>query len=569
MAQYGTLITNIGLAQIANAQITQTKVGLEYIALGDGNGAHYVPKQNQTALVHEVWRGPIAELSIDPTNSNRIIIDAVIPVTAGGFTIREIGIFDEKNNLIAIGQYPEKYKPQLSEGVSEETLIHFVIETNNADVVKLTIDPTVIIASRNYVDGKVAQVQTALTEHSEQMKPKVDNSWQKGVKNDVSVMNLSDHYAEKVIFFPNSSWKSNTNVEVLSITIPFDGRFSGTVKLAITTYWGGSESHGGATALFQVGSYDSSGVKLNNMTIETISTTFARDYYISGAVFNGTNMIIEVRKAPSASNPMTVSLAVQGYATGAKCVFTATNEATVTSMDTGSPTAGGYPWTAQTSSFVTKNGSNVITGLLVTKEDVVIEGGVRSLVFRTPNQSHYSLMRFNANNENDLGFEFIRNGVLAMSLLKDGSILVRGNDGILFNLADLKSSVSDGKAAVNQAVTDMGVYTAPDASYATTAANIRNLSNIKAGTGTITSDNLRTTFAVSGLPFKPRAIMLQARNANIQAKGMYNEQFTASEFLILINGNGMNNTFSVFNGGFNVSAAYPNGTGLFDYWAIK
>jgi len=166
VAQYGTIITNIGLAQIANAQITQTKVGLEYIALGDGNGAHYVPTQNQTKLVHEVWRGPIAELSIDPTNSNRIIIDAVIPVTAGGFTIREIGIFDDKNQLIAIGQYPEKYKPELSEGVSEETLIHFVIETNNADVVKLTIDPTVIIASRNYVDGKVGQVQAALTEHS-------------------------------------------------------------------------------------------------------------------------------------------------------------------------------------------------------------------------------------------------------------------------------------------------------------------------------------------------------------------------------------------------------------------
>lgn len=169
MAQYGTLITNIGLAQIANAQITQSKVGLEYIALGDGNGAHYVPTQNQTALVHEVWRGPIAELSIDPTNSNRIIIDAVIPVTAGGFTIREIGIFDDKNQLIAIGQYPEKYKPQLSEGVSEETVVHFVIETNNAEVVKLTIDPTVIIASRNYVDGKVAQVQAELTEHSGQI----------------------------------------------------------------------------------------------------------------------------------------------------------------------------------------------------------------------------------------------------------------------------------------------------------------------------------------------------------------------------------------------------------------
>lgn len=213
LAQYGTLITTIGLAQIANAQITQAKVGLEYIALGDGNGAHYVPTQNQTALVHEVWRGPIAELSIDPTNNNRIIIDAVIPVTAGGFTIREIGIFDDKNQLIAIGQYPEKYKPQLSEGVSEETLIHFVIETNNADVVKLNIDPTVIIATRKYVDAKVADavgnIGTDLTELKTEVTTHLDdderhlqvgerNNW-----NNKADKNLVGHYIDIVL---NAGW---------------------------------------------------------------------------------------------------------------------------------------------------------------------------------------------------------------------------------------------------------------------------------------------------------------------------------------------------------------------------
>lgn len=161
-AQYGTLITNIGLAKIANAQITQSKVGLECIALGDGNGAHYVPTTNQTALVNEVWRGPVAEVSIDPKNNNRIIIDAVIPVTVGGFTIREIGVFNDEGHLIAVGQYPEKYKPQLNEGVSEETIIHFVIETNNANVVKLNIDPTVIIASKDYVDKKFDNLNTRI-----------------------------------------------------------------------------------------------------------------------------------------------------------------------------------------------------------------------------------------------------------------------------------------------------------------------------------------------------------------------------------------------------------------------
>lgn len=175
MTQYGTLITDIGLAQIANAQVTQQKVGLQYIALGDGNGSHYIPTQSQSALVNEVWRGPVANVTIDSMNDNRIIIDGVIPSDVGGFTIREIGIFDEENQLIAVGQYPEKYKPQLNEGITEETLIHFVIETNNADAVELSIDPTIIVASRKYVDERVATVNNNLMELEEDFTTHKDN----------------------------------------------------------------------------------------------------------------------------------------------------------------------------------------------------------------------------------------------------------------------------------------------------------------------------------------------------------------------------------------------------------
>ena len=162
MAQFGTIITNIGLAQIANAQVTQQKVGLQHIALGDGNGAHYVPTQTQTALINEVWRGPVASVTIDPINENRIIVEGSILSTVGGFTIREIGIFDDQNQLIAIGQYPEKYKPRLEEGIAEETIIHFVIETNNASAVKLLIDPTIIMASKKYVDNKVSSISQSV-----------------------------------------------------------------------------------------------------------------------------------------------------------------------------------------------------------------------------------------------------------------------------------------------------------------------------------------------------------------------------------------------------------------------
>lgn len=181
MTQYGTIITNIGLAQIANAQVTQQKVGLQYIALGDGNGSYYAPNANQTTLVNEVWRGPVSNVTIDPANDNRIIIEGLIPPTAGGFTIREIAVFDDQNQLIAVGQYPEKYKPQLSEGVSEETLIHFVIETNNVDAVELAIDPTIIIASRQYVDEKVAEHKEQITAAVQDLEDLVESIVQTGV----------------------------------------------------------------------------------------------------------------------------------------------------------------------------------------------------------------------------------------------------------------------------------------------------------------------------------------------------------------------------------------------------
>lgn len=409
---------------------------------------------------------------------------------------------------------------------------------------------------------------------------KADNSWQKGVKNNVTVMNLGDSYAEKAIFFPNSSWKSTTNVEDLSITIPFDGSFSGLVKLSITAYWGGSDSHGGATALFQVGSYVGSGVMLNNMIIETISTTFARDFYINGATFSGTSMTIKIRKAPNAHNPITINLAVQGYATGTKSVFAATNETTVTATDTGSPTTGGYPWTPQ-------------IGRIPTATD-----------FGKWNAGYDAYDRFQGNcktitdwNTATLNGMYMGNG--ATNSPTNGwfmGITIAHNDLFIVQKAmevtgnreferqklngvwgawietsprKLFQSVSNGKAAIANAITQMGVPTATDAEFAVMAANILNLSNIVSGTGTITSNGTQTIFAVSGLSFKPRAIMFRAFGGNVNAWGVYNGTWVADAFIVVIGGSSYGNTFSVFQGGFNVAAAFPNGSGQFYWWAIK
>lgn len=154
--KFYTILTNIGLAKIANSQVTGNKVNLVEMAVGDSNGSYYNPTSNDVTLQNEKWRGPIGSVEIDEDNANWIVIETVIPSETGGFTLREVGLFDEEGNLIAIGKYPETYKPVLDEGSAKDLYIRMIIEVSNASAVTLKVDPTVIIASRKYVDEKIA-----------------------------------------------------------------------------------------------------------------------------------------------------------------------------------------------------------------------------------------------------------------------------------------------------------------------------------------------------------------------------------------------------------------------------
>ncbi|WP_052344281.1 phage tail protein [Bacillus ndiopicus] len=326
MVQYGTIITEVGLAKIANAQVTQQKVGLEYIALGDGNGSHYVPTQNQSALVNEVWCGPVANVTIDPANNNRIIIDGVIPVEAGGFTIREIGVFDEDNQLIAVGQYPEKYKPQLGEGTSEEILIHFVIETNNADVVELSIDPTLIVASRKYVDKKVDTVNTNLMQFENNLTTHLDNDERhlkvgergritnallRNMYNENNLTNLGEGTTEKAFPFWNEWELPIEQAETMCIQIPCE-HFSGSIELVVSSGYNVGNASGSAHVIFNIGK-GSDGIYTNNKTIVSISDSFAQRFYIGDAVIINVTprrIYIPITRRANSRNALKVRLKV-------------------------------------------------------------------------------------------------------------------------------------------------------------------------------------------------------------------------------------------------------------------
>lgn len=149
---YYTLVTNLGKAKMANAQVTGEKVSFSKILLGSGKGN---PQETQDALIDKKWDGAISNVSVDEDNPNWVVVEAVVPSNVGGFTINEIGLEDEDGDLIVVGNYPETYKPVNAEGTLKDIAIRVIIEVTNADNVTLKVDPSVVIATRKYVDQAI------------------------------------------------------------------------------------------------------------------------------------------------------------------------------------------------------------------------------------------------------------------------------------------------------------------------------------------------------------------------------------------------------------------------------
>lgn len=158
-AKFYTLLTDIGAAKLASAAALGVPLKITQMAVGDGGGVLPTPSAQQTALVAEKRRAALNMLYIDPQNSSQIIAEQVIPETEGGWWIREVGIFDETGALIAVGNCPESYKPQLAEGSGRTQTVRMVLITSSTDNITLKIDPSVVLATRKYVDDKVLELR--------------------------------------------------------------------------------------------------------------------------------------------------------------------------------------------------------------------------------------------------------------------------------------------------------------------------------------------------------------------------------------------------------------------------
>lgn len=156
--QYYTIVTNIGAARIAKATALGTVVNLSQMAVGDGGGNPITPSATATSLTREVYRASLNMLEVDENNQNQVIAELLIPEEEGDFTIREVGLFDDDNNLIAIGSIADSYKPRLSSGTASQQIIRMVIQIDNTDAVVLKVDPAVVLATRDFVTKEVSRI---------------------------------------------------------------------------------------------------------------------------------------------------------------------------------------------------------------------------------------------------------------------------------------------------------------------------------------------------------------------------------------------------------------------------
>ena len=164
------ILTKAGLAALAAAESSGTKVQATHMAVGDGNGSTPEHTSSSTALVNEVWRGELQSITVNEEGETeagqQVVFEAHIPITTGGWYIRECALY-AGTTLLAIGPHPTLYKPDPDDATKVEHVIKAPITFGNADTVSLVVDPTVVLASQEHVATRISEHNEAEDAHQD------------------------------------------------------------------------------------------------------------------------------------------------------------------------------------------------------------------------------------------------------------------------------------------------------------------------------------------------------------------------------------------------------------------
>ncbi|WP_412460185.1 phage tail protein [Pseudomonas sp. SC11] len=157
-SQFYAILTNVGAAKQANADALGIPWKITQMGVGDGNGAEPTPNATQTRLINEWRRAPLNQLKVDDKNPAIIVAEQVIPAEVGGKWIREIALYDADGDMIAIANCPPTFKPLLNQGSGRTQVVRMNLLVSSSSSVELKIDPSVVLATREYVDRRILEV---------------------------------------------------------------------------------------------------------------------------------------------------------------------------------------------------------------------------------------------------------------------------------------------------------------------------------------------------------------------------------------------------------------------------
>ena len=154
MAQYTAVFTTYGTQLLAKAIANNNPLTVTHFAVGDGNGNAVTVNASQERLVNEKYRATISAVSLDPRNNKQVVFELTIPENIGGFYIREMGVFDAQNKLIAYANCPESFKPTLASGSGKVQVMRMILLVASSNAVTLTVDDSVIFVTRGQLTPK-------------------------------------------------------------------------------------------------------------------------------------------------------------------------------------------------------------------------------------------------------------------------------------------------------------------------------------------------------------------------------------------------------------------------------
>ncbi|WLH08807.1 phage tail-collar fiber domain-containing protein [Pseudomonas lurida] len=161
-SQFFAILTAVGEAKQANAAALGTSWTFAQMAVGDANGTDPIPSRAQTKLINERRRAPLNQVKVDPANASVIIAEQIIPESVGGWWVRELALYDADGDMVAVANCAPTFKPLLAQGSGRTQVIRINLIVSSTANIELKIDPSVVLATREYVDTVVVEALSKL-----------------------------------------------------------------------------------------------------------------------------------------------------------------------------------------------------------------------------------------------------------------------------------------------------------------------------------------------------------------------------------------------------------------------